>query len=793
MAISLLTLSVHSTLAQTIQNEIISRSSKYYFAIGRNYAWGTANDVPLDTLDTVAEEIQTRKDFIRFTEIGPNDVAIVIERYNWEGGLIYDQYEEYSSTNISANGATSLDTSTFYVLTDEYNVYKCLYNNGNSASTVKPTGTSVDAFTNEEDGYTWKFMYTIPPFLRNKFLTATQMPVTTALSTQFYTNGSLSNIVIEAKGSGYSTNNILTGTVYSDLNGDTAYSSISSVSRTDNIVTITTSAAHSFVVNDKIYLEGITNVTASSLNGTYTIKTVTSNTFTFYKAGTNISSTAITAGKAYILNLKKLYGSTSGTSTVFTSQLSAGSIIQIASEQYTVVSIESNSVLTLDRHAYVASPSEFKLIRTKLEINGDGQRIDNPLRLSSISITNTGENYINPVVSFSQPTLEGGRVARGHATLGGPDGGLITGIIIDDPGFGYASTPLVSISDVNVTDSADFAYAYCITQKNPAFIEPIINSLTGEINNIAIVANGEGYTTASINVYSLGINGTVNTIGSGASIVPNTNVGELDTKQANQELLAKNGAIHVIKVTNGGSGYTVATVALSGDGSGCTATPILEDGVVTKIIVNSIGSKYTQLNVTIVGDGSGATAKAIISPLGGHGKNAINELYGRTILFYGRVTKDAIKSVTINDGYRQVALMKKLKKYSDNLSFNTFSGTTCYKITGLTDVPSAFAVGNILHISSGTNKYRYRLVAKTQYSVLLTAIDNVSNPSIGQSLLKLSDPNNSSSAVLYTYGISEVVLPDIDRFSGDIIYRDNRAAFIPTTDQFITISSRFRL
>jgi hypothetical protein len=67
---------------------------------------------------------------------------------------------------------------TYYVLTDENNVYKCIFNNKGGASTVKPTGFSTSSFTTS-DGYTWKYMYTISLGDANKFLTSVHMPVKT--------------------------------------------------------------------------------------------------------------------------------------------------------------------------------------------------------------------------------------------------------------------------------------------------------------------------------------------------------------------------------------------------------------------------------------------------------------------------------------------------------------------------------------------------------------------------------------------------------------------------------------
>ena len=77
----------------------------------------------------------------------------------------------YKQTNIN------LYTSNFYVLTDQNNVYKCLYNNKGGQSTVKIYGFSGNCTS---DGYTWKYMYTISLGLANKFLTASHVQTLTS-------------------------------------------------------------------------------------------------------------------------------------------------------------------------------------------------------------------------------------------------------------------------------------------------------------------------------------------------------------------------------------------------------------------------------------------------------------------------------------------------------------------------------------------------------------------------------------------------------------------------------------
>ena len=70
----------------------------------------------------------------------------------------------------ASSGAAQVEQANMVVITDEYNVYKCLDNNNNAISTYKPIGTVVDPVI-MPDGYMWKYLYSIPIALRNKFLT----------------------------------------------------------------------------------------------------------------------------------------------------------------------------------------------------------------------------------------------------------------------------------------------------------------------------------------------------------------------------------------------------------------------------------------------------------------------------------------------------------------------------------------------------------------------------------------------------------------------------------------------
>jgi hypothetical protein len=77
-----------------------------------------------------------------------------------------------------------------------------------------------------------------------------------------------------------------------------------------------------------------------------------------------------------------------------------------------------------------------------------------------------------------------------------------------------------------------------------------------------------------------------------------------------QQALA--GQLGFIAVTAGGSGYSSATVGISGDGAGAAAIAYVNNGAVLGIALTNAGSGYSHASITISGDGTGAAANAQI-------------------------------------------------------------------------------------------------------------------------------------------------------------------------------------
>ena len=74
-----------------------------------------------------------------------------------------------------------------------------------------------------------------------------------------------------------------------------------------------------------------------------------------------------------------------------------------------------------------------------------------------------------------------------------------------------------------------------------------------------------------------------------------------------------------IKILSGGSGYTTATVAITGDGAGATATAETLGGVLNSVRITNPGTGYTTASATISGNGTNATVG--VSVADGMGQN----------------------------------------------------------------------------------------------------------------------------------------------------------------------------
>jgi len=146
--------------------------------------WDSLPPAPKDNFDQENDYWDT---MIALKKVQDGDVKQVIRKITWTSGTTYDMYRhDISRTNTSKpSGATSLYSSNFYIVNEDYKVYICLYNgidpeNPNGRPSLdQPTFTDLEPREagDSGDGYLWKYLYTIKPSDIVKFDSTDYIPV----------------------------------------------------------------------------------------------------------------------------------------------------------------------------------------------------------------------------------------------------------------------------------------------------------------------------------------------------------------------------------------------------------------------------------------------------------------------------------------------------------------------------------------------------------------------------------------------------------------------------------------
>ena len=164
--------------AKEFKQSATETGNAMYMFIGRPLSWSDDSNPPTP-VDSLNDEYDAYANMTALKKVSSTDVSHAIIRRDWTSGTKYDEYRHnYTSSNTATSGASTLWASTFYVVTSDYNVYKCISNNNGANSTVMPTGTSTNILTTG-DGYKWKFMYSISASDVIKFVTSDFIPVKT--------------------------------------------------------------------------------------------------------------------------------------------------------------------------------------------------------------------------------------------------------------------------------------------------------------------------------------------------------------------------------------------------------------------------------------------------------------------------------------------------------------------------------------------------------------------------------------------------------------------------------------
>jgi len=224
------------------------------------------NDHPPKPKDTIKYKKQIFKNMFYLKKITSNNISPVVRRINWSEGEVYDYYRD--DIDLYEKNSDGTPVYKFYVMNQFYQVFKCLWNNNGGVSTVEPYfvagnfDDTTNIFYDPDDGYKWKYMFTISYGKLQQFMDENwiPIPISTPPEAKFSNEkaGGIEVINVTNGGSGYDLSLALVDvSIMGDGLGASAYAEVDQ----------TTKKIQNIVVRNPGYNYTTANVVISSATG----------------------------------------------------------------------------------------------------------------------------------------------------------------------------------------------------------------------------------------------------------------------------------------------------------------------------------------------------------------------------------------------------------------------------------------------------------------------------------------------------------------------------------------------
>ena len=214
------------------------------------YRYAT-DETPLRPADNDQEDKSIHDDMIALKRINSEQVRAVVRRFNWNPTVNpkFDMWRpDYSYANYaqvdpdgvgSQTAAQSLASAKYYVINNNYEVFKCIYNGVSSTAPTGinaslepkrnpgPTGEGVydsatgifTEFPDVSNGYVWKYLFTIPTNDVLRFLSTDFMPIVEDVNVKTLAasqGGSISALIVRGVGANLPASEVM----YAEILGD---------------------------------------------------------------------------------------------------------------------------------------------------------------------------------------------------------------------------------------------------------------------------------------------------------------------------------------------------------------------------------------------------------------------------------------------------------------------------------------------------------------------------------------------------------------------------------------------
>jgi hypothetical protein len=233
-------------------------------------------------------------------------------------------------------------------------------------------------------------------------------------------------------------------------------------------------------------------------------------------------------------------------------------------------------------------------------------------------------------------------------------------------------------------------------------------------------------------------------------------------------------------------GYSIGPkIAITGDGHGANVRATnTAAGVIGDIVVVSGGNNYGNAVATIsTTSGSSGVLTPIIGPRGGHGDDAIEELGGFFVMVNSRLEYGESGNFTTNNDFRKIGLLTQ-PLYSNGDIATASTIDQCVTVTVQSWNSTAFAEDEL--VTGATSGATGKVVDFKNNNTTLRLIDVITGSSVTAGYDGIAgsfQANESISGAAASANTNGVVGGDLQKFSGDVIYIENRSPVTRADDQ----------
>lgn len=258
------------------------------------------------------------------------------------------------------------------------------------------------------------------------------------------------------------------------------------------------------------------------------------------------------------------------------------------------------------------------------------------------------------------------------------------------------------------------------------------------------------------------------------------------SEQFNLQSGATAGEILSLAIDSGGTGYTFAPrITVVGNGTGASFSCEIDEGKIVNVTVDSDGlggishgSGYDYANVTLTGDGGGVL-RAVFGPKEGINADPVRSLRSSQFMVNTEIQNNENGTIPLADpvnDFKQVMLLRNPTKFGTDSDFISNAGNAMnyFEVVSAT---GTFIADEIFENGDGNQAKVYwhdRVTSPERLYYVQNHTTGFNTFGVGQTLTGTT----GTQAVIGSNGLKN---PEIDRYSGDVLYINNLETAIDRT------------